>query len=113
MFCTQCGKEVEQQARFCSKCGHELSPVPAVSELGAHARDHHGRSPALPLPDWYRVRDLCVLGFVFPGGTGALPESFRTGECLMLSVDIDVLVLVGTVGTFNIARPANFAYSPA
>jgi hypothetical protein len=31
----------------------------------------------------------------------------------MLSVDIDVLVLVGTVGTFNIARPANFAYSPA
>lgn len=25
MFCSQCGNEVEQQAKFCSKCGHELS----------------------------------------------------------------------------------------
>ena len=27
MFCPQCGNEVEQHARFCSKCGHELSPA--------------------------------------------------------------------------------------
>jgi zinc-ribbon domain len=27
MLCTQCGNEVEQQARFCSKCGHELAPA--------------------------------------------------------------------------------------
>jgi len=25
MFCTQCGNEVEPQARFCSKCGHEAT----------------------------------------------------------------------------------------
>jgi hypothetical protein len=29
MFCTQCANEVEAHARFCSKCGHELSPVQA------------------------------------------------------------------------------------
>jgi hypothetical protein len=29
MFCTQCANEVEEHARFCSKCGHELVPVQA------------------------------------------------------------------------------------
>jgi hypothetical protein len=27
MFCTQCGNEVEAHARFCSKCGYDLSTV--------------------------------------------------------------------------------------
>ncbi len=27
MFCTQCGNAVEQQARFCSKCGKDLTPA--------------------------------------------------------------------------------------
>src|SRR5215813_2663266 len=27
MFCTQCGTEVPQHARFCSKCGQEMTPA--------------------------------------------------------------------------------------
>jgi len=30
MFCNQCANPVEEHARFCSKCGHELSPSPSV-----------------------------------------------------------------------------------
>jgi hypothetical protein len=29
MFCTNCGNEIEQYARFCSRCGTEAAPVPA------------------------------------------------------------------------------------
>jgi zinc ribbon protein len=32
MFCTQCGNEVEQHARFCSKCGHEAT-TPSATPL--------------------------------------------------------------------------------
>ena len=35
MFCTQCANPVEEHARFCSKCGHVLSPAPVVQ-----ARQH-------------------------------------------------------------------------
>src|SRR5262245_34701389 len=28
MFCSQCANSVEEHARFCSKCGHELTPAP-------------------------------------------------------------------------------------
>jgi hypothetical protein len=35
MFCTQCANPVEEHARFCSKCGHELVPVRSVQ-----ARQH-------------------------------------------------------------------------
>ena len=31
MFCTQCGNEVEQHARFCSKCGHEAGALTATT----------------------------------------------------------------------------------
>jgi len=31
MYCTQCGNEVEQHARFCSKCGHETAATPQVT----------------------------------------------------------------------------------
>src|SRR5437879_606372 len=27
MYCTNCGNEVEQVARFCSKCGREVAPA--------------------------------------------------------------------------------------
>ena len=30
MFCTQCANPVEEHARFCSKCGHEVLPAPAL-----------------------------------------------------------------------------------
>ena len=41
MFCTQCGNEVEPQARFCSKCGSEVA---AAARTAAQAQ-----APA-PLP---------------------------------------------------------------
>ena len=47
MFCTQCGNEVEPQARFCSKCGQEVTaaarasaqPVPAPSQPAPRQHD--------------------------------------------------------------------------
>jgi hypothetical protein len=30
MFCTNCGNEIEQHARFCSKCGQDVSAVAAA-----------------------------------------------------------------------------------
>jgi predicted nucleic acid-binding Zn ribbon protein len=35
MFCIQCANPVEEHARFCSKCGHELTPARSVQ-----ARQH-------------------------------------------------------------------------
>jgi len=34
MFCSNCGKEIEAEAKFCKYCGHPVSwvPPPAVSE---------------------------------------------------------------------------------
>jgi hypothetical protein len=40
MFCTQCANPVEEHARFCSKCGHELSPVP-VRQVRSHDMAMH------------------------------------------------------------------------
>jgi hypothetical protein len=33
MFCTQCGNEVEAQARFCSKCGHPFGSASAATAV--------------------------------------------------------------------------------
>ena len=38
MFCTNCGNEVEQHARFCSKCGTETAGVAVSSPAVAPAR---------------------------------------------------------------------------
>jgi hypothetical protein len=63
MFCTNCGNEVEQVARFCSKCGHAVSPdVPA--------------GPTGPTPSSTEVRQkpphdmnmhINILGWLFVG----------------------------------------------
>ena len=55
MFCTQCGNEVEQHARFCSKCGHEAGALTAtmttapVAPKKAHDMDMHVNMP-IPIP---------------------------------------------------------------
>ena len=40
MFCTQCGNEVEQHARFCSKCGSDLTPAPAQPKAKHDMKKH-------------------------------------------------------------------------
>jgi len=46
MFCTQCGNEVEQYARFCSKCGAAVGaaapapPVAASSQVPQQKKQH-------------------------------------------------------------------------
>jgi hypothetical protein len=37
MFCTSCGNAIEQYAKFCSRCGHEIAAEP-------------GQGPALQMP---------------------------------------------------------------
>ena len=40
MFCTQCGSEIEQHARFCSKCGHESSSAVAIPPVPVKKTEH-------------------------------------------------------------------------
>jgi len=37
MFCTQCGNEVEQHARFCSKCGYDVTAAKTTTQAQAPA----------------------------------------------------------------------------
>ena len=41
MFCTNCGNDVEQQARFCSKCGREVMPAVAAPQKQQHDMKMH------------------------------------------------------------------------
>ena len=58
MFCTQCGNEVEQHARFCSKCGRELSPI-----LG-EPKAHHDMNLHITILSWLFIGHAILMGFV-------------------------------------------------
>jgi len=34
-YCTECGSKVEEGARFCPNCGHEMSQTPSISPPSA------------------------------------------------------------------------------
>jgi hypothetical protein len=38
MFCTNCGNEVEQHARYCSKCGQDLTALASAAPAAATVR---------------------------------------------------------------------------
>jgi hypothetical protein len=61
MFCTQCGNEIEEHARFCSRCGYDLG----------------ARSPALQQPRTAHDMNLhiTILGWLLIG-SGVLTAMF-------------------------------------
>jgi len=70
MFCTQCGNEIEQQARFCSKCGQVVTAATTATAAPAAVTAGQRRK---------RPRDMDthinVLGWLFVG-TGILTGAF-------------------------------------
>ena len=58
MFCTQCGNEVEQHARFCSKCGRELSPVPGGTKA------HPDMNLHITILSWLFIGHAILMSFV-------------------------------------------------
>jgi phage shock protein C len=50
MYCAQCGKESQEDARFCSACGRQFSPEGSGYTQGAY------RQPAPPLGTLRRPR---------------------------------------------------------
>ena len=32
MFCSKCGKEIEENSNFCNKCGNEINPIKKETE---------------------------------------------------------------------------------
>src|SRR5882672_5876764 len=61
MFCTNCGNEAEAHARFCSKCGREVTPAvaaappPAASSTGAQHKREHDMSMHVNILGWIFV----------------------------------------------------------
>ncbi|HYR87608.1 MAG TPA: zinc ribbon domain-containing protein [Terriglobia bacterium] len=65
MFCTQCGNAVEQHARFCSKCGKEVTPVPVeqVQEVQqVQQQSRHDMSMHINILGWLLVGSATLTG---------------------------------------------------
>ncbi|PYS54521.1 MAG: hypothetical protein DMG13_08055 [Acidobacteria bacterium] len=61
MHCRQCGNEVEQHARFCSKCGHELAPVRPVEVL---QKSKHDMNMHIHILGWLFISCAVLVGIV-------------------------------------------------
>ena len=61
MFCSQCANEVEEHARFCSKCGHELAPAQAQPSKPAR---HHDMNLHVTVLGWLYVGSAILTGLL-------------------------------------------------
>jgi len=114
MFCTQCGNELEEHAKFCSRCGKD--PAPAVP------------APAVTPRDWNM--HINILGWLFVGTavlTGLLGMMMMFGGQIVSQlpmwipdaqpndVPFDVLRFAGSmaklIGLFTLALAAGIAAS--
>jgi zinc-ribbon domain len=57
MFCTQCGSEVEQHARFCSKCGQQIAAAAASPPAAVPAvkRTEHDMNMHFNILGWLLI----------------------------------------------------------
>jgi len=55
MFCTQCGSEIEQHARFCSKCGHESSSAVTIPPVQVKKKTEHDMAMHINILGWLLV----------------------------------------------------------
>ena len=69
MFCTNCGNEVEQHAKFCSKCGTQTS-VASVSSAPPPQRKAHDMNMHVNVLGWLMVGSGILTGLL------ALPIMF-------------------------------------
>jgi hypothetical protein len=70
MFCTYCGNEIPQQARFCSKCGRESSPPDQAGT--AVQRQQHDMNMHFSILGWLFIGSgvltgIGALGVLFAG----------------------------------------------
>ena len=62
MFCTNCGNDLEQHARFCSKCGREA--VPAVPVVAVQQKQQHDMKMHINILGWLFVGCGVLLGLL-------------------------------------------------
>lgn len=62
MFCTNCGNEVEQVARFCSKCGHAVTPAAPSGEV--RQKQQHDMKMHINILGWLFVGCGVLFGLI-------------------------------------------------
>jgi hypothetical protein len=62
MFCTQCGNEVAQHARYCSKCGSEMTAAPAVVTSAPPQKIPHDMNMHINILSWLLIGSGILTG---------------------------------------------------
>jgi len=66
MFCTNCGGEVEQHARFCSKCGQQVTaattPIAQIPAVPAPKRTEHDMNLHVTILGWLLIGSGILTG---------------------------------------------------
>lgn len=77
MFCTKCGKKIQDDAKFCPYCGATVKPIVAVDHQRSTERRQTVVKPASPPQEKSKkgffiglIAVLAVLGLLFAIGTG-------------------------------------------
>jgi cytochrome c-type biogenesis protein CcmH/NrfG len=81
-FCSQCGARLESNARFCSSCGHALTPAPSTPMPPAPTAQQSGARPMPPSPprSWRdQLPGLVVLAVFLAAGLGVWVTILRPG----------------------------------
>jgi uncharacterized membrane protein YvbJ len=58
-YCTECGSKVEEEARFCPNCGHEMSQIPSMrpSSVASPPPQYIAQYSTPPSYQQYQKRD--------------------------------------------------------
>lgn len=74
MFCVHCGTQIDDAARFCSRCGSAATPAPAYARqpnaMPQYSQQGYGTAPQRPIMvQVYKNPGVALLlSIIFPGG---------------------------------------------
>lgn len=125
MFCTNCGNELKEGARFCSRCGTPVTPTPSSDPTAAQAPtasvdaaaqaavDASAPTAAAPTPaDAVAAAPSAEAYPAAPGADDAAPQpKSRRGLIVGIVVGIIAIVVAVVIGaSFFLGQPTTVAY---